>query len=677
MTDYIVELLLEEMPPSDIDMIAGSLGSYVEEILKNERIDHGEIEVFSTARRFGFIVHDLQELQKDTVVEKKGPSEQVAYKGGRPTKALDGFLRSNNAQPDEIVIMEANGGRYVYLKRQEKGKPTIEILPQVLPKIFSSFQFTRPMKWGNGDHAYTRPVHSILSLMDSTVIKFEFMGKSSSNLTKSHRFLQKEIAVKNAQNYEHTLKDNMVVISIDDREKMIRQAIENCKLDIIEDDALVHEIALITEFPQPVIGQFKNEYLNLPQPVLKTVLRHHQRTFITRMDGKVSNEFLAFQDGPDLRSTNVKKGYERVINARLSDAEFYMKEDMKYTLEHFNEKLTGMTFQKELGTIADKVKRIRALSSQLSRTLNFGQKEIELVERASVLSKSDLGTNMVYEFPELQGTVGSFYAKIQGEAPRVINAIIDQYAPDGLEGDLPSDTIGAIIGVADRLDTIVANFSIGEIPTGSRDPYALRKKVFAILRILSGLEWDLDLEKGISVCESLLDKKVSKKELADFFKGRLEIILKEKFSISQDVSKVVAELWNRPLRAKLSAQTIEKNRKNSDFDDFVIAYTRVHNISRIHNSMDYHVELFDDDEKPLFMSYIENMPKIQNALDHLNYDEAFADLKSMKPLIDDYFNKVFVMSPREDLRLNRLGFLKNVDLLFMNFGDLSLLVKTS
>uniref|UniRef100_A0A7V3RE14 Glycine--tRNA ligase beta subunit n=1 Tax=Mesoaciditoga lauensis TaxID=1495039 RepID=A0A7V3RE14_9BACT len=675
MADYVVEILLEEMPPADIDTILNDLNSFMNKALDEARIDHGEIKSFSTSRRFGFIIYDLQKKQNDAILEKKGPSEKVAYKDGKPTKALEGFLKANDAKEDEIEVRDSNGGRYIYLKKAQKGRFSKEVMMDLLPNVLSAFQFVKPMRWGNGEHSYTRPVHSILSLMDDEVIPFEFMGRTGADLTESHRYLGKQLHIKNSSDYLRILEENMVVVSSEKRKQMIIEAINNCGYEVIEDDLLVHEIAMITEFPRPVIGQFKDEYLDLPEPVLQTVLRHHQRTFITRKSGKVSKTFLAFQDGPDSRKANVKKGYEKVINARLSDAEFYQKEDMKVSLEHFNTKLEEMTFQRELGTIADKVKRMMHLALTLSKELDFGSNEIALVKRAVTLSKSDLGTNMVYEFPELQGVVGSFYAK--DEDPRVANAIRDQYIPDGLDGDVPSDTIGAIVGFADRIDTVVANFAIGEIPTGSHDPYALRKKVFALLKILNAFEWDVDLEEEISIVESLLGKKISKEDLSDFVKGRLDILLKDKFAISQDVSKAVLELWNRPLRARLSAQAIEAHRNESDFEDFIVAYTRVHNISKNHGSLDYHVELFDENEKALFKSYFEIRPKVEEALEHLNYGEAFDHLKTMKPLIDDYFNKVFVMSPREDLRLNRLGFLKSVDLLFLNFGDLSSLVKTN
>jgi len=673
MSEYLFELLLEEMPPADIEMILNTLETNLKDALEKARIDHGKIDVFSTPRRFGFLIHDIALTQHDATWIKKGPSENVAFKDRKPTKALEGFLKSNNAQISDIEISESEGGKYVFLKKFDQGMKTKEVLPQTLLTILNSFRFTRPMKWGNGEFSYTRPVHSIISIIDEEIVPFEFMGKKASNVTKSHRYLDREVTVRSAGDYEKIMKESMVVIRTDEREKMILDEIKNCDLEVMKDDDLVHEISMITEYPQPVIGQFKTDYLTLPEPVLRTVLRHHQRTFITKKNGKVSKEFLAFQDGPASRTGNVKNGYERVINARLSDAKFYQTEDLKYPLDHFNEKLADMTFQKNLGTLMDKVERIKEIALKIGTFLNFGAQELKLVERAAILSKSDLGTSMIYEFPELQGIMGSIYAK--NEDPRIALAIKEQYVPDGLEGEFPSDTIGAVIGIADRIDTVVANFAIGEIPSGSRDPYALRKKVFAILRILNKFEWDLDLKEIISIVENILGKKVSMDSLTAFFKGRLDVILRENLNISQDVSKAVLELWNKPFRSTLSAQVVEKSRKEAGFEDFIIAYTRVHNISKSHDSFEYHVDLFDDHEKKLFSAYIEAKPKVEEALEHLNYEEAFEHLRSLKSSIDEYFDNVFVMSPREDLRLNRLGFLKNLDQLFLNFGDLSLLLK--
>lgn len=675
MSDYLLELLLEEMPPSDIETILNTLEANVRDTLEKARIDHGRIDVFSTPRRFGFLVRDISSKQRDAAWTKRGPSENVAFKDGKPTKALEGFLKSNNAQLSDIEISEFEGGKYVFLKKFEQGLETKTVLPQILPSILNSLQFSRPMKWGNGEFSYTRPIHSIISILDEEIVPFEYMGKKASNITKSHRYFDKHVTIKSADDYEQIMKESMVILRSGEREKMIVDGINNCGLEVIPDDELVHEISMITEYPQSVIGQFKSDYLTLPEPVLRTVLRHHQRTFITRKDGKVSREFLAFQDGPASRAANVKNGYEKVINARLSDAKFYQMEDLKYPLEHSNEKLAEMTFQRNLGTLMDKVKRIKEIALKIGTFLNFGEVELKLVERAAILSKSDLGTNMIYEFPELQGIMGSIYAT--NEDPRVALAIKEQYAPDGLEGEFPSDTIGAVIGLADRIDTIVANFAIGEIPSGSRDPYALRKKVFAILRILNNFEWDIDLKALISITENVLNKKVSMDNLAFFFKGRLDVLLRESLNISQDVSKAVIELWNKPFRSTLSAKAIEKSREELGFENFIIAYTRVHNISKNHDSFEYHVDLFDENEKKLFSAYMDAKPKIEEALDHLNYEEAFEHLRSLKPSIDEYFDTVFVMSPREDLRLNRLGFLKNLDQLFLNFGDLSLLVKTT
>lgn len=675
MSEYLFELLLEEMPPSDMDTILNTLEKSVGDALQKSRIDHGEINIFATPRRFGFIIKDISPIQRGLKWTKKGPSESIAYKDGKPTKALEGFLKSNNASISDTELLESDGGKYVFLKKVERELKTKEIIPQIIPSILESLQFARPMRWGNGEFSYTRPVHSIISIIDEEVISFDFMGKTSSNKTQSHRYLAKEIIVDSVMNYEKLMNDNMVILQLKEREKMIIEEINKSGYDVIPDDDLVHEIALMTEYPQPVLGQFKEEYLTLPEPVLKTVLRHHQRTFITRKSGHVSRKFLAFQDGPSSRSENVRNGYEKVINARLEDAQFYKTEDLKYPLEHFNKKLEEMTFQKNLGTLMDKVKRTKEISRRIGVLLNFGDTELKLVERAAMLSKSDLGTNMVYEFPELQGIMGSIYA--ENENSRVATALKEQYIPDGLEGEFPSDTIGAVIGISDRLDTIAANFAIGEISSGSRDPYALRKKVFAILRILNNFEWDIDLKELVLMAENILGKKVPIESIVSFFKGRLDVILRENLNISQDVSKAVVELWNRPFRAVLSAKALEKSRKDEDFEDFIIAYTRIHNISKIHNSLEYHVDLFDEHEKQLFSLYTETKPKIEEALEHLNYEDAFEYLRSLKSPIDEYFDTVFVMSPREDLRLNRLGFLKNLDQLFLNFGDLSLIVKAS
>jgi glycyl-tRNA synthetase beta chain len=674
MSEYLLELLLEEMPPADIETILSTLGEKMNLALNGVNVKHGNVEVFATSRRFGFFIHDLSAKQDDVTLKKRGPAEKIAYKDGKPSKALEGFLKSNKASLDEVEIVDVKGTKYVFLNKRVEGKTTSEVLKEIVPGVLSSLQFKRPMRWANGDHKYVRPLHSIISLLDDKVVEFEFLGKVASNQTESHRYLLKELTINTPQEYRKTLKENMVIVDIDERKKMIEDALNETNLDVIKDTALSHEISLITEFPRAVVGNFKEKYATLPEPVLKTVLRHHQRTFVTKENEKISTKFVAFQDGPSKRSSNVRKGYERVINARLEDALFYYAEDTSVPLEKFVSKLDGITFQRGLGTLKDKTDRIIELALDIAKKLNFGDEDLELVKRAAFLSKADVATSMIYEFPELQGIMGRIYAS-RDEDERVALALEEQHMPDGLEGNAPTDTIGAIVGLADKLDTVVANFAINEIPSGSKDPYGLRKNTFGVLRILNDFEWDINVMEEGSITEEVLKKEVPWKKVEEFFQGRLEVLLKERYSISFDVTKAVLKLWATPLRARLSAQSIEKYKSGEDFEDFITAYTRIHNISGKHDSTEYHVELFEEDEKPLFQAYLRVKPEVEEALEHLNYDEALEKLKSLKPLIDDYFNNVFVMATREDLRRNRLGFLKSLDEIFLKLGNLSLLLK--
>ncbi len=674
MSEYLVELLLEEMPPADIDMILNTLSEKMDLALNQANLKHGKIETFATSRRFGFLIHDLSPKQDDVILKKRGPAEKIAYKDGQPSKALEGFLRSNNASPNEIELVDVKGTKYVFLNKHVEGKEASEVLREIVPGVLASLQFKRAMRWGNGEFKYVRPLHSVVSLLNEKIVEFDFLGKTASNQTESHRYLSKKVEISNPDEYKSLLEKNAVIIDINKRKKMIEDALDQTNLNVVKDETLVHEISLITEFPQPVVGEFKEKYVGLPEPVLKTVLRHHQRTFVTKEDEKISTKFVAFQDGPAQRSANVRKGYERVINARLEDALFYYEEDTAVPLEKFVSKLEGITFQRGLGTLKDKTDRIITIATDIAKKLGFGERDLELVKRAAFLSKADIATSMIYEFPELQGIMGRIYASFN-EDKRVALALEEQYMPDGLDGNIQTDTIGAIMGLADKLDTVVANFAINEIPSGSKDPYGLRKNTFGVLRILNDFEWDIDVEEEGKITESFLKSEVPWKELGEFFKGRLEVLLKERYSISFDVTKAVLELWSTPLRARLSAQSIEKYKSSEDFEDFITAYTRIHNISSKHDSTEYHVELFEENEKPLFHAYLEVKQKVEEDLRHLSYDEAFEKLKSLKPLIDEYFDNVFVMATREDLRRNRLGFLKSLDELFLKFGNLSLLLK--
>lgn len=678
----LLEVRTEDLPPSEIDSIMEQLHESFSNFFKQQELEYSKIKTFFTIRRFGVLVEGLSEKQPDRIVEKRGPSKSVAFdENGNPTKALEGFLRSGGATADDIEIREVKGGEYVFLKKKIEGLPTKELLEKHVPEILNSLNFKKPMKWGDGEHKFVRPIKSILCLFGNDVVEFEFLDIRSGRQTYGLRFFGDTVEINSIDEYFSKLKDSFVICDPNERSESIEKQIEefenskNVKVDTIE--SLLDEINKICEYPILVCGEFKEKFLELPEEIIETTLNHHQRALTVRKpDGSISNLFVAFQDRPG-EEKNVRKGYETVVNARLTDAEFYHHEDLKTPLEERNEKLKGMIFQKELGTLYDKVVRIKEISKLIAKKLGFSDKELEKIEEAANLSKADIVTNLVYEFPELQGIAGRIYALKQGKDPDVAYALEDQYLPGGEDSkELPRNVIGAVIGLADRIDTIVGNFLIGNIPSGSRDPFALRRKLYGALRILISFEWNLSLGELFEYSKELLkiNRADFEEEIEKFVKGRLENYLTEEEKIDVDIAKAALRLWKEPLKAYMSAKALQKHRNAETLDEILTAFERPFNITRNHEVFDYSGTLFKEEaEKELFQKYLEIKEEVEEHVEHLNFYDALESLRKLKPFIDKYFDNIFVMVNQEEIRLNRLGFLKTLANLFLTFGDLDLI----
>ncbi len=669
MKKALFELGVEELPISEMESILEQLERNIDEVLKRNRLSCKDRRIFITPRRISFILYDLPEKQTDTTLERKGPPLKIAFdEEGKPTKALLGFLKSNDAGLEDIE----KRGNYIYLVKKIEGKKLEEVLPKVLEEIVKSLSFKKPMKWGKGSFEFVRPVHWIVAMVNDEVLPFEMFGVKSSNVSKGHRFHSSDVKIESVETYIDQLKRTFVLVDHEERERIIHEEVKKVGGNLEEDEELIKEIVWLTEYPSPILGSFKEEYLTLPEEIITVTIKHHQKAFTLRDNGKIKNMFLAFMDGPGDPEGNVKKGYERVVNARLEDARYYYFKDLERSLESFNEELKGIIFQKNLGTLYDKVLRIKELSSILCDKIGVDETYKTKVMRAAILSKADVATKVVFEFPELQGIMGRIYAIKQGEDEEVAWAIQEQYE------DEPENVIGAIVGIADRVDTITGNVLIENLPTGSKDPFGLRRKMDAVFKISRKYEWDLDLEKLFKKSRELIgiDKEGFWRDLEEFARGRFYAFLVNTLGVPYDVARSVNHLWVKPLRGILSAEAIFETLDSKDFQDLVVGFERVHNITKKHESRVYDGALFQiEEEKKLLNKFLEVKDKVKKALDHLNYKEAVRNLIELKPFIDSYFDNVFVMVNQEDIRLNRLGFLKNIDDLFMEIGDLSYLVK--
>ncbi len=656
--DAILEIYLEDLPPSEFPELLENMKEKMEEILKSEGIPFSSVNTGMTVRRIYVMIEGLPEKPPSRIEEKKGPPENIAYKDGKPTKALEGFLKKFDASPEDVILKDG----YVYIKKVIESKSTKELLSEIFPRFISRLRFKKPMKWGNGEYEFVRPVHKILAMINKEIIEFKVFGVESSNVLKGHRFFGEEEELPGVDKYEEVLKRNYVIVDIEDRENMIKDQLNLENVDVDIDEELVDEVAYLTEYPKAVVGNFKEEYLELPQEVIITTVKHHERTFATFKNGKITTTFVGFQDGPQ-DDKNIRKGFERVINARLEDARYYYEIDLRSSFDEWNEELKGMVFQKELGTLFDKVIRIRDLALKLAKMIKYP--DITKVERAAMISKADIASKVVYEFPELQGVMGRIYALEWGEEYDVAWAIQEQYSDD------PREELGGIIGVADRVDTIAGNFSVGNIPSGSKDPYGLRTKADAIYSIIRKFRWDIDITELLEKAFELLKNKENREELYKFMKGRFEAFLEGR-GISWDVARAVVHLWRTPLRGTLSAEALEKIVDSPDVGDLRIGFERVHNMSLKHDSKEFDGALLKEEaEINLMNEFFKVKSEVQKSLENLDYDSAYKSLISLKPHIDRYFDEVFVMVGREDLRRSRLGFLKNVDELFMSVANLA------
>ncbi len=669
MTNCVLfELGVEELPASEMDFIKEQLKELIPNLLHEARIPFGSFDVFVTNRRMAVLLQDVADMQKDVVLEKRGPSERVAFSQGQPTRALIGFLSSHDASLEDVFIKDG----YVHVRKILGGKKTCEILPEIFIKAVTSLKFSKPMRWGDGRFEFVRPVKWITALFNDEIIPLEIFGKKSDRFTMSHPYLEKRINIDHPKDYVRILKENLVAVEEETRKKMILEQLVEAEKEFSivceKDPSLIEKICRITEWPQAIIGKFDEKYLKLPQELITVTVKHHLSAFSASRDNHLTCYFVAFIDRPKSDLPIITKGYENVVNARLEDARYYFEIDRKHKLEDFNEKLRGMVFQRELGTLYDKVERIRALTHYLVGKLSKDS-ILNNALRAAHLSKADIATHVVYEFPELQGTIGRIYAILDGENELVASAIEDQYSQE------PKTELGALIGVCDRIDTIVGNIAVGNIPTGSKDPYGLRAKADTIYWSIIHFNWDVDLIDLLLKAKELLHIEFDETKLFDFMSSRFYAFLLSQ-SFSFDIARAVNHLWVRPLRGYLSAQALAKACESEDFNNVAIGFERVHNITKNHFDKHFDGALFEEEaEVNLLNQFILLKPKVMESLSKLDYENAIKYLSSLKPYIDRYFDEVFVMVDREDIRRNRLGFLKNIDELFMLVGDLSQLIR--
>ncbi|HAV40721.1 MAG TPA: glycine--tRNA ligase subunit beta [Aquificaceae bacterium] len=651
MKDLLIEIGTEELPAGVILQAVEYLKERFSQILGRQ-----DIKTYSTPRRLAFFVENFENkaLEKEEVLW--GPPVKVAYEEGKPTKALLAFLERNSASLEEVVHLQKGEGTYVAIKRVYKEDTPIEKLSQSFEEILQSVPFPKSMRWDSSSLRFSRPIRWICALYGEEMLPLSFGRVKASNITYGHRLLSSgPIEIKNPRDYLNVLKDNYVVADYKERLGMVLAFLKDEAYALggrpLYPEGLEEEVANLVEFPFAVVGKFEEKYLELPQKVIMTVLAHHQRFFCVEKDEKLLPYFIAISNNYP-KDGVIVKGYEKVIRARLEDALFFYREDLKRPLEELVKDLSGVVFHPKAGSMLEKVGRVGALALKIADILKLPEDKRKKIERASYLCKADLLTQMVRELDELQGYMGYIYALKQGEDPEVALALYEHYLPVKPGDTLPSNEVSAVLSVADKLDSINTLMAVGEIPKGSSDPYGIRRLAYGIYAVLDAFNWDINLRE---VMESIPP------ELEEFLKARLSAYLEP---YGYDLVRAVLEVKDplRPYEVIKEVIRLASLKEEEEFKNIVEAYRRVVRILPS-NWGDDRVEenLFkEEEEKALWRSF--------KAL------EATGDLlalSSLKKTIDDFFDKVLVMDPDENIRRNRLALLFRIKRLFNKFADFS------
>lgn len=677
--DLLLEIGTEEMPANILPGTVKDLSALAEAKLTEARLSFEKVTIYATPRRLAVLAFGVSEKQSDEEVKKRGPSIQAAFDAdGNPTRAAQGFARGAGVDPSALV----KGGNYVWAEIVNAGKPVEEVLPQVFTDIILGLSFPKSMHWGSEEMRFIRPIRWLVALCGENVVPMELAHVRSGRTSRGHRFLCKEpVEITVPADYKETMRKAFVIVDQDERREMIRQGLlaKAAELggEIWPNPGLLEEINYIVEYPTPLYGRIDEDFLKLPQPAVVTPMRDHQRYYpVHAKDGSLMPYFLTVRNGGTKALENVQIGNERVLRARLDDAKFFFDNDRKKSLEAHREDLKRITYQENMGTLYDKAVRLQALTAAIGEAWGFSEEEKADADRAAYLSKSDLATGMVTEFTELQGEMGKEYALLDGEKANVAQAIFEQYMPRFAGDILPQQPIGRALSLADKLDNLAATFLRGLIPTGSQDPFALRRQTIGAVNILVDGKIHWDVREGIAKALVLLPgtdeaKKTAAGQIEEFFRQRIRAILLDQ-GIDYDIidavlSGPVDDVYALFLRAQSMKDSAVK-----DEADLRQAVTRLANITKGKDAVSVLPALFADEaEKNLWAAYVAAGLKANEAYQAYDYAAALPALRTLTQPINDYLDKVMVMVNDEAVRMNRISTLKKVLDLFNLWGDFS------
>ncbi|MBP6103216.1 MAG: glycine--tRNA ligase subunit beta [Leptotrichiaceae bacterium] len=666
--NFLFEIGIEELPARYVNQAEEDLKQIITQELSNERIKFMDIRSFSTPRRFSVIVENISEKQEDLDKKSIGPSINVAYKDGVLTKAGEGFVKSQNATIDDIKVIENEKGQYISVEQFIKGIATKDVLPQILDTVLRKIEFEKNMKWSDKEFRFARPIKWFVTLLNGEILPFEFEGIKSSNVTRGMRiFASQNLVLENESDYEKMLEGNVVIPSREKRKQAILDSVHNnCEQDgdrVVVNDYLLEEVVNLVEYPYAIKGEFSADYLSLPEDIITITMETHQRYFpVLDENGKLTNKFVLVRNANEY-SEIVKKGNEKVIEPRLADAKFFFDEDLKTKFEENTLKLKEVVFQKDMGTIYEKVERSLEIAKYIINELKLQTKEKNIL-RTIELAKADLVTNVIgeKEFTKLQGFMGQVYAEKQGEDANVAKGIFEHYLPRYQGDKLPETLEGAIAGISDKIDTVVGCFAVGLKPTSSKDPYALRRAVQGIIMVALEMKLNINYEELILKVLSIFakSKKVKEsnveKEIIEFFKQRLVNVLSDRYSKDLISYEINLEKNITELEHKLSV--LAELSKTDEFDRMVNLLKRVKNIIKDEkiSGIDVKENLFEKEEEKKLMDFIK---KFEDSKEK-SFDNKTRELLHNSVVIDDFFDNVMINSENQEVKHNRLEMLSRL-----------------
>ena len=709
MPDFLLEIGTEEIPARMIDAASRELKQRVTDLLKRERLTSGEVVAFDTPRRLSVLASGISVSQPDLTERVNGPSANIAYKDGQPTPAAHAFAKKAGVEVSKLETVATPKGEYLAATITKKGRAAREILADLLPKEINSIYWPKNMYWRKPNEKFVRPVRWIVALLDEEIVPLEFDGIHAGNSSRGHRILNDApVRVPRAGAEYVRVLESAKVLGREEREKQIRKSLDAATRTIPgahwrEDKELLDTVVNLTEYPSAILGSFDIEFLTLPEEVLVTVMRDHQKYFaVEDSNGKLAAHFLAVLNTDGDRDGIIRHGNERVLRARFNDARFFWQTDQKKPLRERLELLRHVTFQKDLGSYYDKTIRVQRLASWLSEIVKQSGMAVRpgIVHKAACLAKTDLTTELVKEFTELQGIVGGLYARVQeldehlsdDVRQGISTAIYDHYKPESMDDSVPRTVEGAVLSIADKADSIAGMFALGLIPSGSKDPFALRRQANGIVKTIAEHKLPFRLQELMTDARARYAGSPAEGKFVatvdypnainGFFRERLEFYLKDSRGYAYDVVNAVLAAGSGDIVDDLArAEAVTKVRSSGDFASISVAFKRMKNILRqaresgkIPSSRIEQAALIEDAERELAALIPPTAERVRTLRAERNYDQALLEIAKLRPAVDKFFDKVMVMVDNERVRANRLALLETLVKEFSTIADFSEIV---